>query len=376
MARGAKIKLGNGKSVTPTPEDTETMVQETQEAFGSQSDYEDQNGGTALTSDNGGDTAPPANGNGAEEEIDEDLKQPKAAKNLTEEDKRREYATRIRKLGRSFAAAATSKWELGEILLEGTISGVYTVAEYPGGVTVNSAEEVYTLFRGQSKTWTEAEAKGQSFNQNVKKFENIVTLGQAYPNEAQEWYGRVRDIYVDATSKTDVRKSIKHADSGLFEAVVDVIREQLARNTAAKAITPLLTGDLKDGGEILKTMRKKDTPRSVSAIQKLAEMMKAGTLANDGLETKGGKGNFKGLNNDKLTAILQELQDFALNDLPKDQKEEFRAATAKQKRTRRVINKALATGQAGGNGGNTDDAEAADHEDDDQQSAQEQGDLE
>jgi hypothetical protein len=377
MARGAKIKLGkdavsdNGKAVQPdngngsqlaneTPsnqEDTQTMVQETEQAFAGAGNTDDQDGNNtslaegAVSTTN---TTTNANNGGSEEEPDEELK---VRQNMTPEDLRKAYEKDIRKFGRNQALGALAKIGMAEKLLEGTVNDVFRIAEFPGGKSINDAHDMYHLFASQRKDFTDLDLKSGSFSQNVKKYEAVINLGQQHRDEALGWFGKVCDIFKKAVAQPDLRKDIKLADAGIFEAVVDVIREQLSRDSAANASEPLL-----DDAEILEAMKSHNVSKVVDAAMKLVEAVKALNAANDGVETKSGKGNFKGLNHDRLKSIIEELNDFATHDLNPNDITTYRNGTKPPKKTRRntkPITSATSPDQSpsashpnGGNGGN------------------------
>jgi len=101
---------------------------------------------------------------------------------------------------------------------------------------------------------------------------------------------------------------------------------------------------LMDEDEIFKSLLKKDKVFNDDAITALVEAYKKLNLARDGkTPSKSGKGGFVGIKDQQLVDIIQTLQDYAFNDLDPGNANRFKAATAKQKRTRRVIKAPTAT---------------------------------
>lgn len=353
MAKGKRaINLGNNEAkgamaapVAPiTEEDTMTNVNPTPT-------HEDIS--AALTSHAG--TSAPAPAQSAHitpppapttpDTEDEDLT--KGATNVnappqTTQEKRAYYMREIRKLGRAYAGGVLSTLGLAEKLLEGTVNDALGIFEMPTGGKQNDALEMYKLFRMPDRTSKPIDTSTGSFLSAVKKYENVIYLGMNHPADAQEWFGAVRDIYEEKNALPDIKKSLKPFN-GTFEAISDIIREQLDRDGKAGGAAPLLDDD-----EIFNAMLRKEKTYEDDAITALVEAYKKLNLARDGkTPTKGGKGGFSGLKDQQLVDIIQSLQDYAFNDLDPTGQARFKASTAKQKRQRRTIIAPKGTSQAG-----------------------------
>lgn len=276
----------------------------------------------------------PDNGN----DVDEDLliNQRSSAK-----DKKDYYMKEARKAGRDFANGMASQITLAEKILEGAVNGSLTYAEYPNDTKQDDALDMYKAFRMPKKDSPAIDITSGAFNNNVAKYRAMIYLGMNHRDNAQEWFGSVVDIYNEKSVLPDVRKSLKNFN-GTFEAVADVVREQLARDTKAAPNV----ADLMDEDEIFDAMRKKEATSDDDAVTQLIDAWKSLNLAYNGKATKSGKGNFPGITNPKLASIIEELQDFAKKELDPKGSASFSAGTTKQKRSRRVIKAPTNGGQA------------------------------
>jgi hypothetical protein len=306
-------------------------------------------------------------------DVDEDL----VNRQSSVTDKRKAYMTKIRKLGRDHALGTASTMALAEMLLEGTVNGAFTIASVDLGAGKygkrDDALDAYRAFREQDKSFTSADADKTSFNSKLKMYQNVVYLGMTHGADAQKFFGLVKDTYADASA--DMRKSFKNFN-GIFEAVSDVIREQLARDTAAGGKANLMSDGMEanDTGEIeqvgpneIEEAFRKTIPSTDDAVKHMIEGWKALTLAQDGRTTKNATSSFVGLKDDRLADIIVELQDFASKNLSPQQHASFIAGTS-TKRTRRVIKPPVA------NAATLDTSILQDN--DDQNAAEEQGDSE
>lgn len=288
------------------------------------------------------------------DEVDEDLQQP--ASNVNQKsslkDKRDYYMREARKAGRDYLGGQASQITLAEKALEGAVNDALTYAKYPNGTVQDDALELYKAFRMPRKTDPVVDTTTGSFNSNVGKYRNMIFLGMAHRADSQAWFGKVVDIYRAKSAMPDVRKSLKPFN-GDFEAAMDIVREQLERDTKAGGVAPLLSdGAPDDNGietepnEIFDAMLKKDKTYTDDAVTQLIEAFKSLMLAKDGKQSKSGKGNFIGIINPRLDALIEELQDFAKTELDAAGSTKFSVGTHKQKRTRRVIKAPVVAGNA------------------------------
>lgn len=347
MAQGKKqIKLGNGNNVvadqtTPSVEKVETTVVEVQNTLDTTTPVDP--------------TLIPIPPNG-DEEIDEDLQ---INRQSSVKDKREHYTRKTRAEGRKYADGVNSTIAFADNLLEGTCNDAFVVAEYPDGHKQDDALEQYKIFRMPTKNSKPVDTTSTDFNSNVGKYRNVIYLGMKHKAGAQKWFADAKESYERHMAIPEDRKSMK-TFRGTFEAVVDLVREQLARDSQqASGVAPLMTED-----ELFDAMRKKDNTPDDAALDLVIDAYKKLLLAKDGKEAnkKTGKGGFAGIKDDAFTEVIQSLQDFAFNDLSAQRSQVFKAKTSKQKRTRRVI-------KAPG-------APTPDQVDDDQADADAQGDAE
>ena len=344
MAQGKrKVNLGNGNNVAPTPVEntsaSEVLAGLAQEGADTTQESTPPMAEQTYTTENVMPLpdAPIPNG---EVEVDEDLVGAGTGVNQRSSiaDKRKFYINEIRKLGRAYQGAAVSTLGLAEKLLEGTVIDAFAYAELPNGMKQDDALEMYKLFRMPNKDSKPIDVSSTDFNSNVAKYRNIIFLGMNHKSDAQQWFGEVIDVIEEKTASPDIKKSMKNL-RGTFEFLADVVREQLDRDGKGGGSAPLMDED-----EIFKSLLKKDKVFNDDAITALVEAYKKLNLARDGkTPSKSGKGGFVGIKDQQLVDIIQTLQDYAFNDLDPGNANRFKAATAKQKRTRRVIKAPTAT---------------------------------